>query len=308
MAAAAETIRGIDPGAPLPEFPEGSPESAEELTRLRSSLFGALPLSDMLGDGVKMAVTGVTGSDKLVEVCVPCRRYNTRSMRRSGNPSTCPSHSARAPPCLPPAQLFDGVEALFETGKFALDMETSIRGKRNRPLDVEGSTLRAAIDSPSFWEGDADEKGRLQDAEASGLDGAAAENAPSCEHRREAYMLDAGGTSPGGVSRGEDGTVDGFVVVDRGDLVDAIGHFLAVYIASDPRAAGMTPGALQEAISVGLKEVKGSGLLKNLWVWGKVLYRISTTGMALFQVYSHPWIVRGVLQVAWVTGKFLAKR
>lgn len=33
--------------------------------------------------------------------------------------------------------------------------------------------------------------------------------------------------------------------------------------------------------------------------------RDDPAGMALFQVYTNPWIVRGVLQVAWVAGKYL---
>lgn len=38
------------------------------------------------------------------------------------------------------------------------------------------------------------------------------------------------------------------MIINREDLIEAIGHFLAVYIASDPKAAGMSPKALQEAM------------------------------------------------------------
>ena len=40
----------------------------------------------------------------------------------------------------------------------------------------------------------------------------------------------------------------GYVVVEKEDVVLAVGHFLSVYLASDPRAAGMTPKELQKAI------------------------------------------------------------
>ena len=39
------------------------------------------------------------------------------------------------------------------------------------------------------------------------------------------------------------------------------------------------------------------------WSWGRTVYRVSTTTALLWNAYTNPWLVRGIMQVAWVVGR-----
>jgi len=87
----------------------------------------------------------------------------------------------------------------------------------------------------------------------------------------------------------------GYVVVEKEDVIDGIAHFVAKFIASHPDTKGLTPEQLQKAISMALKELRSSTVMRSLWEWGKFFYTYGSWVPTVFSMYKNPFIVRGAL-------------
>ena len=95
-----------------------------------------------------------------------------------------------------------------------------------------------------------------------------------------------------------------YVVVSRDDVVDAVAHFIALYVASLPQSRDLSPEALRSALATTLGELR-RGKVKRLWAWGRWLYRAAALGYGAFGAYTNPWLARAVLAALWTSAKVM---
>jgi hypothetical protein len=98
--------------------------------------------------------------------------------------------------------------------------------------------------------------------------------------------------------------LDSYVVVDRHDVVDAIGSFVAAYLATLPEAQNMQPKQLQQALKQAFQELRQSRV-RQAWRWGQSLYRAAAVTYSAFSLYTNPWLVRAVLAAVWTASRVL---
>ena len=95
-----------------------------------------------------------------------------------------------------------------------------------------------------------------------------------------------------------------YVLVSRDDVVDAVAHFIASYVASLPQSRDLDPKALRSALATTLGELR-RGRVKRLWAWGKWLYRAAALSYGAFGAYTNPWLARAVLAALWTSAKVM---
>lgn len=95
-----------------------------------------------------------------------------------------------------------------------------------------------------------------------------------------------------------------YVLVSRDDVVDAVAHFIASYVASLPQSRDLNPEALRSALSTTLCELR-CGKIKKIWAWGKWLYRAAALSYGAFGAYTNPWLARAVLAALWTSAKVM---
>ena len=93
-----------------------------------------------------------------------------------------------------------------------------------------------------------------------------------------------------------------YVLVSRDDVADAVAHFIAAFLATQPDATTLTPTALAAALTTTLAELRRSRLTR-LWAWGRWIYRGATVGGAVVGAYANPWLARAVLAAVWTSAK-----
>lgn len=98
--------------------------------------------------------------------------------------------------------------------------------------------------------------------------------------------------------------MESYVVIDRSDVVDAIGAFVAAYLATLPEAQHMQPKQLQQALKQTFQELKQSRI-KQMWRWGQSIYRCAAVSYSAFSLYTNPWLVRAVLAAIWTASRVL---
>ena len=95
-----------------------------------------------------------------------------------------------------------------------------------------------------------------------------------------------------------------YVLVSRDDVVDAVAHFIASYVASLPQARDLSPEALRTALATTLGELR-RGKIKKIWSWGRWLYRAAALSYGAFGAYTNPWLARAVLAALWTSAKVM---
>ena len=95
-----------------------------------------------------------------------------------------------------------------------------------------------------------------------------------------------------------------YVLVSRDDVVDAVAHFIASYVASLPQSRDLSPEALRSALATTLGELQ-RGKVKRIWAWGRWLYRAAALSYGAFGAYTNPWLARAVLAALWTSAKVM---
>lgn len=129
------------------------------------------------------------------------------------------------------------------------------------------------------------------------------------------------------------------MIVQREEVIDAMGAFIAAYLANLPEAKKMDPKQLQLALHNALKvgyactlrcllynktdvvrndsqhvvniplssitQELRKGQARRLWDWGKTLYRAAAVSYAAFSMYENPWLVKALLKAMWAAAKLL---
>lgn len=101
-----------------------------------------------------------------------------------------------------------------------------------------------------------------------------------------------------------DEVMGGYVLVSKQDAVDAMAAFIAACLASVPEARVMEPKQLQKALLTSVQELK-TNRVKQLWQWGRFLYRGAAVAYSAFTVYENPWLIRTVLTTLWTSAQVL---
>lgn len=95
-----------------------------------------------------------------------------------------------------------------------------------------------------------------------------------------------------------EGLSEGWELVEKEEVLDAMALFIAAYIQAHPQAMNMKPHELQQALSGAFKELRKSKVVV-LWQWGSTIWRLGAMSYGAFTVYTNPWLVRTVLQATW---------
>lgn len=95
---------------------------------------------------------------------------------------------------------------------------------------------------------------------------------------------------------------DDFVLVEKDDAVEGMAYYIALYLATVPEAQKLQPIQLQDALKVAFKSLKKSKY-RQLWEWGKFLYRWSAIGYSAAQVWCNPWLMRAIAFAVWQSSR-----
>ncbi|KFK36198.1 hypothetical protein AALP_AA4G090600 [Arabis alpina] len=85
-----------------------------------------------------------------------------------------------------------------------------------------------------------------------------------------------------------------YVVVNEDHVVDAVAHFLAKCIMSNPKAKKLNPEELQKVLVQEVGTLSKVGRMVDIWHAGKMFYTFSTWGLAFGGLYQ----ARGALKIA----------
>lgn len=97
-----------------------------------------------------------------------------------------------------------------------------------------------------------------------------------------------------------------YVLVEQRDAVEALAYYIAIYINRFPEARKMEPKQLQKALSSAFKVVR-RGKFKQVWEWGRRVYRWSALGYSALQMYQNPWLIQAVLTALWTFSRLSIK-
>mmetsp|Transcript_13898 Transcript_13898/g.34969 ORF Transcript_13898/g.34969 Transcript_13898/m.34969 type:complete len:262 (+) Transcript_13898:112-897(+) len=101
-----------------------------------------------------------------------------------------------------------------------------------------------------------------------------------------------------------EGLSEGWELVEKEEVLDAMAMFIAAYIQAHPQASKLRPQELQKALSLAFKELRKSKVVL-LWQWGSTIWRIGAMSYGAFTVYTNPWLVRTLLQATWCCSRLV---
>lgn len=127
---------------------------------------------------------------------------------------------------------------------------------------------------------------------------------PSGGVSEDGAATSAGQVSATDTSGSTEDISDNYVMVQKEEVLEAMGTFIAGYIATVPDARDLKPEQLQIALQSAFKEIRKSNL-RNLWEWGRSLYRAAAVSYAAFSMFQNPWLVMAILKATWAAAKFL---
>ncbi|ERM97388.1 uncharacterized protein LOC18425356 isoform X2 [Amborella trichopoda] len=87
---------------------------------------------------------------------------------------------------------------------------------------------------------------------------------------------------------------ESYVIVSEDDIVDGIANFMAQCIILNPRSQRMTPEELQKTVAGAFGWMNSAEKMLKIWHAGKIMYTLSTWGLAMAGLYRH----RAVLKIA----------
>lgn len=111
--------------------------------------------------------------------------------------------------------------------------------------------------------------------------------------------------SPDKGRRVEDCSLSGsYVFVEKSDVIEAIGEFVALYMSQVPDAQQLSPEELQQLLSGTFAEFQEKGMFDNLWSWGRFLYATYGWGMTGLSMYRDPGMALYIMRALWTASKW----
>ncbi|MQM02065.1 hypothetical protein Taro_034823 [Colocasia esculenta] len=112
---------------------------------------------------------------------------------------------------------------------------------------------------------------------------------------------------PGTVEEPSEIDNENYVIISEEDIVDGIACFMARCILANPKSEGLTPEELQKTVAKALDDINDWWKLKKVWHAGKLMYSLSTWGIALAGLYRHRAIVKAAAKGVGTAGKLVLK-
>uniref|UniRef100_A0A1D1YKX7 Dihydrodipicolinate synthase n=1 Tax=Anthurium amnicola TaxID=1678845 RepID=A0A1D1YKX7_9ARAE len=100
---------------------------------------------------------------------------------------------------------------------------------------------------------------------------------------------------------------ENYVIITEENVVDGIANFMARCILANPKSRGLTPEELQKTVANALGSMNDWCKLTKVWHAGKLLYCLSTWGIALAGLYRHRAIVKAAARGVGASGKLILK-
>ncbi|GJN33753.1 hypothetical protein PR202_gb22376 [Eleusine coracana subsp. coracana] len=92
----------------------------------------------------------------------------------------------------------------------------------------------------------------------------------------------------------DEGSDDGYVLVNQEDVVDGITSFMAAYLLSLKQTKELSPDQLQKALKKTFSVQKRKSKIKKAWDGTKVIYNVASWGATAVGVYNN----RAILAIA----------
>jgi len=196
-------------------------------------------------------------------------------------------------------EVYAKLQARVESPKFLEDMKASLHGPDDDDDDDdEDFAIQFDVNDPAWW-------GEATGAAATASSAPAPTAAPitSSPSSQEDDPGAAGlASSPLGVG-GDD---EGYVIVEKEDVIDALAAFIAGFVAAHPRASSMPPEKLQLALGAAFGELRrggDKGQVRRLWDWGVSVYRGVSWTYGAVSAFTNPWIARLLLAAVYTSAR-----
>ncbi|XP_026663877.2 uncharacterized protein LOC113463307 isoform X3 [Phoenix dactylifera] len=85
---------------------------------------------------------------------------------------------------------------------------------------------------------------------------------------------------------------ESYVIISEENVVEGIAHFIASCILENPKSKVLTPEELQRTVTRALGGIKDRSKWRNVWEAGRIIYTLSTWGIALAGIYRHRAILK----------------
>ncbi|KAJ0984487.1 hypothetical protein J5N97_002843 [Dioscorea zingiberensis] len=100
---------------------------------------------------------------------------------------------------------------------------------------------------------------------------------------------------------------ENYVIIDEENVVDGISAFIARCIIANPKSKRLNPEELQKVIMIALGDIKNHSSIRKIWEAGKLLYKLSTWGVALSGLYRYRAILTPAARCIGASGKIILK-
>ncbi|KAG9451079.1 hypothetical protein H6P81_011044 [Aristolochia fimbriata] len=100
---------------------------------------------------------------------------------------------------------------------------------------------------------------------------------------------------------------ESYVIVDTDQVVDGIANFVARCIISNPNAQKLSPEELHKTVASALGGMSKWEKFEKLWHAGKIIYALSTWGLALAGLYRHRAVFKAAAKGIGATSKVVLK-
>ncbi|KAG6516287.1 uncharacterized protein LOC121971706 [Zingiber officinale] len=89
---------------------------------------------------------------------------------------------------------------------------------------------------------------------------------------------------------------ENYVIISEENVVDGISNYIARCIIEHPDSKILTPEELQKVVTKAMGVTKDRRKWKDIWEAGKIIYTLSTWGIALAGLYRHRAIVKAAVK------------
>ncbi|CAN6480141.1 unnamed protein product [Victoria cruziana] len=101
---------------------------------------------------------------------------------------------------------------------------------------------------------------------------------------------------------------ESYLIVNEQHVVDGIANFMARCVVLNPKSQALTPEELHKVLLKAFGHVSHKDKIRKLWHAGKILYALSTWGIALAGLYRHRVLIKAAAKGVGATGKVMLKR
>ncbi|KAJ8498577.1 hypothetical protein OPV22_009129 [Ensete ventricosum] len=100
---------------------------------------------------------------------------------------------------------------------------------------------------------------------------------------------------------------ENYVIISEENVIDGISNFIARCILEHPKSKILSPEELQKAVVRAMGNTKDRRKWKDIWEAGKVIYTLSTWGIALAGLYSNRAILKAAARGVSASANFVLK-